>query len=175
MMVFTAKCNLKKVLLILAAAAALILSLILLMGGNGPETGAPAMSSNAARVQFLKDLGWEVKPDPVQSGTVKIPTKTSSVYERYNNLQKSQGYNLSDYAGKKVQRYVYQVTNMSGASAPVYATMLIAKDQIIGGDITNTAPGGKVQGFKRSAAPKLPQPTEAAMPPVTTAPAEISH
>ena len=45
-------------------------------------------------------------------------------------------------------RFVYKVTNYPGATDPVYATVLIHKNQVIGGDVTNTAPGGKVQGFK---------------------------
>ena len=45
-------------------------------------------------------------------------------------------------------RYVYKVENFPGATDPVYATVLVYKNEIIGGDITDTAPGGKVQGFK---------------------------
>ena len=30
---------------------------------------------------------------------------------------------------------------------PVYATLLVCKDRIIGGDITDTTPGGRVQGL----------------------------
>jgi hypothetical protein len=58
-------------------------------------------------------------------------------------------------------RYVYRIHNFPGAGEdPVYATVLVHKNRIIGGDITDTAPGGKVQGFKK------PQPT-----PEATAPA----
>ena len=39
---------------------------------------------------------------------------------------------------------------MPNATEPVYATVLVYKNQVIGGDITDTAPGGKVQGFKMS-------------------------
>ena len=45
-------------------------------------------------------------------------------------------------------RYVYQINNYPGATAPVYATVLVYKDKIIGGDVTDTSPGGKLQGFK---------------------------
>ena len=76
--------------------------------------------------------------------------KTTEVFDRYNQLQKNQGYDLSHYAGKKVMRYVYQIQNFPGATEPVYATVLVHKNQVIGGDVTNTAPGGKVQGFKMS-------------------------
>lgn len=149
MMVMTAKVDMKKGLLILAAIAALVLSLILLLGeGDTAQTAAPAVSSNDGRVQFLKNLGWDVTTSPVESSQVKIPEDTSEVFERYNALQKSQGYDLSKFAGKKVMRYVYKINNYPGATEPVYATVLICKNQVIGGDVTDTAAKGAVRGFK---------------------------
>ena len=89
------------------------------------------------------------------------------MFERYNNLQKSQGYDLTQYAGKNVMRYVYKVNNFPGATDPVYATVLVYKGQVIGGDITDTAPGGKVQGFKMAKSNTPAAPTA----PAETAPA----
>jgi hypothetical protein len=106
------------------------------------------MASNDDRVKFLTDLGWEVTTSPVESSQVRIPQESSEVFDRYNTLQKSLGYDLSAYAGKNVMRFVYKVNNYPGATEPVYATVLVYKNQVIGGDITDTAAGGKVQGFK---------------------------
>ncbi len=149
-MVMTAKVDLKKILVILAAAAALILSGILLLGGgdDASQTAAPAVSSNDARVKFLTDLGWEVTTTPTESSQVKIPEESSEVFDRYNTLQKGQGYDLTKFAGKKVMRYVYKINNYPGATEPVYATLLVYKNQIIGGDITDTAAKGQIRGFK---------------------------
>jgi hypothetical protein len=44
-------------------------------------------------------------------------------------------------------RYVYKVNNYPDATEPVYATVLVWKDKIIGGDITDTSPKGIVQGL----------------------------
>ena len=150
MMVMTAKVNPKKVMLALAAVAALVLALILLLGGGQEptQTSAPAASSNDQRVKFLTDFGWEVTTSPTESSQVKIPDNTSEVFERYNALQKSQGYDLSKFAGKKVMRYVYKINNYPGATEPVYATLLVYKNQIIGGDVTDTAAKGKIRGFR---------------------------
>ena len=101
---------------------------------------------------------------------MKIPEEQTPVYSRYNDLQKSQGYDLSQYAGKTVMRYVYEVNNSPDAEQPVYATLLVYKNQIIGGDITNTAAKGAVQGLKK---PSSTAPTEApTMPSETSAPTE---
>ena len=174
MMVMTAKVDMKKIALILAAAVGLILVLILLLGGGNRDTAtaAPTVSGNDSRVSFLKGFGWEVAASPVESGQVRIPEQMSQVFERYNALQKSQGYDLSQYAGKNVMRYVYKVTNFPGATEPVYATVLVYKDQIIGGDVTNTAADGAVQGFKKAEASPLP--SESTAPQTTTAPAKAA-
>ena len=151
MFVMTAKVNKKKIILALAAAAVLIVMLIMVFGGSGQEaaeTAAPSLATNDGRVAFLKSFGWEVAASPTQSGQVKIPEAGSEVFSRYNALQKSQGYDLSQYAGKTVMRYVYKIKNYPGAIDPVFATLLIHKDQVIGGDVTDTGAKGVIRGFK---------------------------
>ena len=168
MMVMTAKVDLKKIMIILAAIAAVILALILLLGGGeeAAQTAAPAVSNNDARVKFLTDFGWDVAASPVESSQVKIPETSSEVFDRYNTLQKGQGYDLTQFAGKKVMRYVYKVNNYPGATEPVYATLLVYKNQVIGGDITDTAAGGQIRGFKM---PETQQTTPTETAPETTA------
>ena len=167
MMVMTAKVDIKKVLLALGAVAALILSLILLLGGDTETTtatAAPQVTGNDARIQFLKDFGWDVTHAPVETGQVKIPAETSEVFDRYNALQKSQGYDLSKFAGKSVMRYVYKINNYPGATEPVYATLLLYKNEVIGGDVTDTSAKGHMRSFKM---PQT-QPTETSVPAETT-------
>ena len=162
MMVMTAKVDLKKIMLALTAVAALVLALILLLGDNDTtQTAAINPSANDGRLQFLKNYGWDVTTSPTESGRVRIPQESSEVFDRYNMLQKCQGYDLSKYAGKTVMRYVYKVNNYPGATEPVYATVLVYKNQIIGGDVTDTAAKGHIRGFK--------MPENAAMPTESTA------
>ena len=149
MMFMTAKVDLKKILILLAIIAGLIAgALWLLDDGQDVATAAPSVATNDGRVAFLKGFGWQVANSPAESSQVKIPKETSEVFDRYNNLQKSQGYDLSRYAGKNVMRFVYKVENYPGATEPVYATLLIYKNQVIGGDITDTAAKGQIRGFK---------------------------
>ncbi|MGM9589094.1 MAG: DUF4830 domain-containing protein [Faecousia sp.] len=168
MMVMTAKVDLKKIVFVIAAVVVLLLAAIGLLGGNknAAPTAAPSVSSNDGRVQFLKGFGWDVTTSPTESSQVKIPKKSSAVFDRYNVLQKGQGYDLSKYAGKSVMRYVYKINNYPGATEPVYATLLVHKDKIIGGDVTNTAAGGKMQGFQMPTSETAPArlPSESTVP-----------
>ena len=169
MLVMTAKVDKKKIAIILAVVVVLIAGAFLLFGGS-KEPAQPTVSANAGnntdRVTFLESFGWKVAASPVESGQVRIPSDTSEVFERYNALQKTQGFDLSAYAGKTVMRYVYKITNYSGASEPVYATLLVYKNQVIGGDVTDTSVKGVVRGFK------MPQSQQSSSSEGTVAPTE---
>ena len=148
MLVMTAKLSKKKIALIFTAVVLLIAAIVVIFSGDSTATMSPNVSSNDARVEFLKGHGWQVVNSPVESGQVRIPTEQSQIFARYNELQKSQGYDLSQYAGEAVMRYVYVVENYPGATEPVYATLLVHKNQVIGGDVTNTSATGVIQSFR---------------------------
>lgn len=181
MVVMTAKVNIKRIALILALAAGGLALLISLLSGSR-QTLAPGeekLSGNDSRVAFLKDFGWEVVNSPKESGQVLIPKEANPVFERYNALQKCQGYDLSKYAGKKVMRYVYTVKNYPGATEPVYATLLLYKNKVIGADITDTAPGGKLRTLempkekaRSTPLPTSPVPTESTTLPTSAGAAQ---
>lgn len=153
MLVMTAKVDIKKIAIIAGAIIAVIATIALLLSGSSVSTGGTnAVIGNDDRVQFLTSFGWEVVSSPAETSQVRIPAESSEVFTRYNALQKSQGYDLSAYQGKTVMRYVYKVKNYPGATEPVYATLLISSNQVIGGDITNTSATGVVQGFQKNAA-----------------------
>jgi len=161
MMFMTAKVDLKKILIILGVVAGLIAAALWLLGDD-PEvaTAAPSVSTNEGRVEFLKGFGWEVAPSPVESSQVKIPKESTQVFDRYNSLQKCQGYDLTQFSGKNVMRFVYKITNYPGSTEPVYATLLVYKNQVIGGDVTDTAARGQIRGFKMPAGTEQTQPTQ---------------
>jgi hypothetical protein len=166
MMVMTAKVDKKKLALVAAGIVVLIVGLVLLFGRKdetptaATATTATSVVGNDDRVRFLNGFGWDVTTSPTESSQVRIPEKASDVFDRYNELQKSQGYDLSRYAGQTVMRYVYKVNNYPGATEPVYATVLISKNQVIGGDVTDTSAKGIIQGFKMPESVKQTQPTE---------------
>ena len=155
MMVVSAKVSKRKFLTGLLIAAGVIALLVFLRskadasGSTPPEeqTAPNEASTNEARLAFLRSFGWEVADAPVETQEVRIPETFNDVFTRYNELQQSQGYDLEQYAGKSVKRYVYQLLNHPDG-ADHYATLLIYKNQIIGGDITGTGNGGSVHGFR---------------------------
>lgn len=163
MFVFTAKLSKPKLFAagILLLAAVLLIVLIAVSGGNG-ELEAPAGETNDERVAYLATFGWSVNAEPTEVQQVRIPDAADNkVFARYNDLQLSQGFDLTQYAGKEVMRYVYEVLNYPDATEAVYASILVCNGRIIGGDVTDTAPNGQIHGF---AMPGSPQATEPSQP-----------
>lgn len=151
MFVLTARLSKTKLLAagVILIAAVLLIVLLAASGGAEPET-APAGSTNDERVAYLASFGWSVNAEPTQTQKVRIPdTAGNRVFARYNDLQRSQGFDLTRYAGKEVTRYVYEILNYPNASAPIYASVLVCDGYIIGGDITDSAPDGVIHGFAK--------------------------
>ena len=76
---------------------------------------------------------------PVESVNVKLPSKFDAVLEKYNDIQKSQGFNLAKYKNKEVVRHTFRVTALPDEQTlpkeDVLLTFILHKDKIIGGDL----------------------------------------
>lgn len=89
------------------------------------------------RIAFLAQFGWEVNPEPLEVRDVIIPAEFDENYEEYNAMQKPLGFDLSQHMGRRVKKWVYQVTNYPSIRNNVNATLLIADGKVIGGDISS--------------------------------------
>ncbi len=156
MFVMTAK--LSKPKLIAAGLIVLcVIAMIVLLLSGGDEVSAPKGTTNDERVAYLATFGWSVNAQPHETQKVKIPdTGENKVFARYNELQRSQGFDLTRFSGKEVMRYVYEILNYPEASAPVYASVLVCDGSIIGGDITDTSADGVIHGFQKPSLPETP-------------------
>lgn len=101
-----------------------------------------------ARRAFLAGFGWEIDESGGEEEAVVIPARFDAVYEDYNDIQKQQGLNLERYRGKTVMRYTYPVKNYEGYDGTVYATLLIYKDRVVGGDVCSASVEGFAHGLK---------------------------
>ena len=101
-------------------------------------------------IKFAENLGFSVET-PGETEEIKIPMKFDAVTQKYNDLQKSQGFNLEKYKNKTVKRYTYTVSglpdNMSLPEDGVLLTLLVYKDKIIGGDLYFTGKDSRVMPF----------------------------
>ena len=146
MFICTMKYSRRRLLGVLWLLLLAFLGFLLLRSCGSDRTAAAA--TNEQRVAYLNSLGWQVEPEPVKTQQVTVPADPSEVFLRYNELQVSQGYDLLQYSGQELTRYVYQVTNYPDSSGTYYATLLVKDGQIVGADIASSAKNGVMHGLK---------------------------
>lgn len=117
----------------LAAAALLILNADREVVTTSAE--AAGIRGNEERIAYLNELGWQVSEAPVITEELLIPKEFDESYDDYLAFQAEQGFDLTRYAGKRIKRYTYEVTNYGDGRSGVQAALLIYKNRIIGGQL----------------------------------------
>jgi len=126
---------------------ALLLAIGAVAGGEDALIG-DTVSTAEDRMNFLLDCGWETDPHSETIQDIHIPERFTAVYENYNELQISQGYNLTDYAGQDCTLYSYTVLNYPDENQTVIADLYVYKNRIIGGDVHSTNLNGFMIALK---------------------------
>ena len=106
------------------------------------------IKTEASRRGFLEELGWQLATDSGKTDEITLPKNFDRVLTGYNELQRSQGFDLSKYSGKTVERHTYTVTNYPDYEGKVYANLLIYRGRVIGGDICSAEENGFVKGLE---------------------------
>lgn len=153
MFVYTFKFNKKTAVFILLMAALILIGIVLLVGAHNkaetletPKT-VTSVRTERSRVAYLAQYGWEVASPAQSCDTVVIPRTFSEVFENYNQLQKQQGFDLSEYCGLEVELYTYKVTNCD-AGEDVVAQLYVRNNYVIAADVHSTALDGFMTGVK---------------------------
>lgn len=106
------------------------------------------ITGNEDRLEFIAQFGLEVEEEPCEIEEIVIPQEFDAVYQKYNEIQKAQGLDLSRYAGKKVKRFCYRVLNYPGCEDEVRLNLLVAENKVVGGDVSSLALDGFMHGFR---------------------------
>ena len=149
MNIYTLKLTKKHIVGAILAAAILVALLILAIpGGEAAETGAAVhIKTPDDCVAYLAGLGYQLDGASAESKKVQIPKTFDAVYETYNQMQKDCGFDLADYAGKKVDLTTFRVTNWPGGET-VLADVLVYKNKVIGGAVYTAAVDGFMYGLQ---------------------------
>ena len=137
--------NKAKALKILLAAVVLLCALILLRSCTASD-GADSLEGRQA---FLLKQGWEIDPESEDLRTVQLPQSLEGMLLRYNELQLSQGYDLSRHLGESCRQYSYLVLNYPDKSQTVLATLYVQGNRVIAGDIHSTGLNGFMEALKK--------------------------
>ena len=126
-----------------------------LLGGRGAAASAAVspkgVRTNEDRIAYLESYGWSVSSDPIAVEELIIPEQFDETYSQYLELQASQGFDLTDYCGKRVKRYTYEITNYPTGESGIQAGLLVYKSTVIGGDVLSAQLGGFIHGLEMPA------------------------
>lgn len=104
------------------------------------------------RLAFIASYGWQVEEEPIEIRDVLIPREFDEVFEKYNYLQKQQGFDLSRQRGRRCRRYTYAITNYPGSVEDVQLNLLVYQNKVVGGDVSTTSLDGFMHGFDMASA-----------------------
>lgn len=76
--------------------------------------------------------------------SVYVPQEFDDYYNRYNALQKSQGYDLEPYMGQKCQEHIYLLKDLKIDGRNTYMTVLVFDGEIIGSHISTMSGSGEL-------------------------------
>lgn len=136
MVIMTARLQKWKIIALAITVLAAVGGLFFLKDDSAEVFSAEGKMSDAEnRLAFIQSLGWQVEEGDFME--VNIPEEFDEVYEKYNELQKKQGYDLEDYKGKRAMHYSYTVKNYPTGEEGVTLCLVVYKDKIIAGDVSS--------------------------------------
>lgn len=173
MFIVTARIPKKRLLsgaAVLCCCGLTAVALALALGGKAVSASAEVkrIKSNDDRLAYLSGLGWQVSEQPIATEELLIPEEFDDSYQGYLKLQADQGFDLTQYKGKRVKRYTYQLTNYPSQAEPVQIALLVYKNRVVGGQIQSSSgsflhglamPDGSAASPQPSPAPSLPAAT----------------
>ena len=150
MFVYTVRASSLKFFLVILLAISVI-AVLLATGGEVFASAEPAgtvsfsgIKTKEDRIAFLSSFGIKVNEASEETAEFSMPENFDRVILGYNELQRSQGLDLTKYAKKRVVRYTYDVENYEGYDKEVVANLLIYRNRIIACDVSSKDPNGFV-------------------------------
>ena len=149
MLIWTAKFSRKKAVLSILFMGVVMILLILLVGRQREENTTPSqLTDNSQHIAYLESLGWQVEPEPLETLQFLLPETLEEPYLTYNELQLSQGFDLSACCGKQISRYTYVVTNYPGETEGVQVNLYVCETYAVAGDVFCAGSDGFQQSLK---------------------------
>lgn len=124
-------------------AASILFGFVGQQNTTHPIASPVGIRTNDDRVAYLQSYGWQVVAKPAGVEELLFPEEFDETYSDYLTIQSGQGFDLTKYAGKRVKRYTYEITNYPTGESGVIAGLLVYKNTVIGGEVLS----GRTDGF----------------------------
>ena len=150
MFIYSVRASTIRFFSVIALTLALLVG-ILVFGGDGQiavsassaKIDFSGVKTNDDRIEFISECGVKVEGEPVETVEFRVPENFDRIIAGYNEIQKSQGLDLTRYKNKKATRYTYEASDYNGK--PAFVNLVIYKGTVIACDISSTDPNGFVE------------------------------
>lgn len=155
MFVYSVKTKHIKVVLLVLFILVTAVSLMILSKESQQTAGDGGIISFAEtdkeRLEFISQFGWLVEEEAYCVKEVVIPEEGDDTYNAYNDLQRSQGFDLNEYAGVRAKCWTYIIKNYEGYENQecIHINLLVYDGMVIGGDVCSVELDGFMHGFSR--------------------------
>ncbi len=158
MFIYTVKANTLKFIAVILAATAVLASVVIMssrtkiltthaIAEQTKDINYDKIKDEEDRIAFLKQFGWEIDGEALDSVTMKLPVEFDRIMSDYNDLQKTQGLDQNKYKGHEVERFTYKITNYPDYDGTVYGNIIVYRNRVIGGDVCSSDIAGFIHGF----------------------------
>ena len=152
MIIFTARIPKRRLLAGTSAALCCVFAVLafaLALGGRAVAASAEVknIKDNDDRLAYLSGLGWQTSSQPIATEELLIPEEFDESYTGYLQLQADQGFDLTQYKGRRVKRYTYEVYNYPTGETGVQDNLLLYKNTVIGGEVLSPQLDGFLHGL----------------------------
>ncbi len=122
---------------------------VLIIAGFVIQGGATAggYDSTSAQIMYAKSRGWEVSDKPTAVKSFTVADEFDRNMTLYNEIQQSQGFDLTEYKGCEVTRYTYELKNYPNYTDGMKLSLIVYNGNIIAGDIQSATDSGFMHGF----------------------------
>lgn len=115
---------------------------------------APSGHSDEACAAYIKTLGYSAELPAVSVRHIRLPDTFDKALTAYNALQTEVGFDLTDYAGMRVQYRTYDLAE-TPTGVPSQIHLYVYDGRIIGGDIS-AADGSTIAPLLKAEGPRDP-------------------
>ncbi len=141
--------NKKSIVLTVLALATVLITVLMAVTGSKQSV---RLESEEERRSYISSLGVTISEEPPAIRNIVIPSEFSTVYKKYNEIQKEAGFDLWDYRGEFAVQYTYIVTNYKNDKGEneqdVRINLILFEGKLIGGDISSTRLDGFMKGLR---------------------------
>lgn len=104
------------------------------------------------KIAYISNYGYEVDAEPFEIQEMIVPDTFDETLEKYNTLQKSQGFDLSLFCGKRIKRWSFRITNDPNSTEehPILVNLYLYNQKVIAGDVASTKLDGNMHALQEN-------------------------